>query len=318
MKKILLFGDPGIDDSLAIIYALLNPNIELVGIVTSYGNVTKNQATANTYFLLQLANQTHIPIIPGASNPVQQEDIKYYPDIHGAEGIGPIRPPQDMKYSIYPFDTIKRILNQYQDELIIVDTGRSTSLATALILYSEEFKKVKAFYIMGGAFFIPGNVTALAEANFYGDPTSSNYILKVAHNLTITPLNVTQYALLTSNMIECLIQEADSPFEFLLTPIFDYYYKAYQKHVPGITGAPFHDLLTVMAVDDPSILEYINYDAKVIDGTVEAKGLSYIDLRPTSQRGKTRIAVKLHYEKFVENFFDVMLQRKGEDCNRKP
>jgi len=119
-------------------------------------------------------------------------------------------------------------------------------------------------------------------------------------------------------MIKYLNQESDSPFEFLLNPIFQYYYHAYQKLVPGIKGAPIHDLLTVMAIDDPSILEYIYYDAKVFDGTVEAKGLSYIDLRPTSQKGKTRIAVKLHYEKFVENFFNVMLQRKSEDCNRKP
>ncbi|MED3127200.1 nucleoside hydrolase, partial [Bacillus wiedmannii] len=35
MKKVLLFGDPGIDDSLAIIYGLLHPEIEIVGIVTS-------------------------------------------------------------------------------------------------------------------------------------------------------------------------------------------------------------------------------------------------------------------------------------------
>lgn len=40
-KKLLVFADPGIDDSLAIIYALMNPNLEIVGIVTSYGNVSK-------------------------------------------------------------------------------------------------------------------------------------------------------------------------------------------------------------------------------------------------------------------------------------
>ncbi len=308
-KKILLFGDPGIDDSLAIIYALLNPNIELVGIVTSYGNVTKDQATANAYYLLQLANQTHIPIIPGAANPVQQEEVTYYPEIHGGEGIGPIRPPKNLQYKVYPFDTIKWLLNQYPNELIIVDTGRSTSLATAFILFDEEIKKAKAFYVMGGAFFVPGNVTALAEANFYGDPTSSNFVLKFAKNLTITPLNVTQDAILSSEMIDYTVKESKSPFNFLLKPIFEFYFKAYQKFVPGIQGAPIHDLLTVMVVNNPSIAEYIYYDAIVIDGTVEAKGLSYIDIRPTSQTGNTRIAVKLNYNKFVEDFIQVMVQR---------
>jgi purine nucleosidase len=307
-KKILLFADPGIDDSLAIIYTLLNPQIDLVGIVTSYGNVTKEQASANAYYLLQLANRTDIPVIPGAARPVQQEEIIFYPEIHG-KGIGPIQPPSDMQYHVYPFDTIKHLINQYPNELIIVDTGRSTSLATAFILFNDEIKKVKEFYVMGGAFFVPGNVTALAEANFHGDPTSSNYVLKFARNLTIVPLNATQNAILTSDMVLKLKNKADSPFEFLLSPIFEYYYQAYQKLVPGIQGAPIHDLLAIMLVSDPSIVDYANYDAIVIDDSTEAKGFSYIDIRPGSKKGKTRIAVKLHYHKFIDNFFKVMLHR---------
>jgi purine nucleosidase len=306
-KKILLFCDPGIDDSLAIIYILLHPDLELVGVVTSYGNVTKDQATANAYYLLDLAGQKNVPIIPGAAQPVQQEEVTYYPEIHGAGGIGPIQPPADMQYQIYPFDTIRYIIEKYGQDLIIVDTGRSTSLATAFILFNDSIKKAGSFYVMGGAFFVPGNVTALAEANFYGDPTSSNYILKFAHNLTITPLNVTQYAIITPQVVQYVVQNVQNPFTFMLKPIFEFYYNAYQKLVPGIQGAPIHDLLTIMIISNPSIVDYIYYDAKVIDGTVEAKGLSYIDLRPASQKGKTRIAVKLHYDAFLNEFLKVML-----------
>lgn len=309
-EKILLFADPGIDDSLAIIYALLNPNIEIVGIVTSYGNVSKEQATANAYYLLQLANQTQIPIIPGAATSVEQEEASniYYPEIHGAEGMGPIRPPSNLQYQVHSFETIRSIINLYPNEIVIVDTGRSTSLATAFLLFNEEIKNVKAFYLMGGAFFVPGNVTALAEANFYGDPTATNYVLTHAHNLTITPLNVTQYALLTSEMVQRLAQEGNTPFGALLSPIFEFYYNAYQKNIPNIQGAPIHDLLTVMIVANPTIVEYVYYDPKVINGDSEAKGMSFIDIRPTSPKGKTRIAVKLDYEKFVEEFFNVMLR----------
>ena len=39
LEKVLFFGDPGIDDSFAIMYGLLHPEIEIVGIVTGYGNV---------------------------------------------------------------------------------------------------------------------------------------------------------------------------------------------------------------------------------------------------------------------------------------
>ncbi len=45
------------------------------------------------------------------------------------------------------------ILEKYKGELIIVDAGRSTTLATAFILEKPMMKFVKEYYIMGGAFF---------------------------------------------------------------------------------------------------------------------------------------------------------------------
>ena len=44
------------------------------------------------------------------------------------------------------------ILEKYKGELIIVDAGRSTTLATAFILEKPMMKYVKEYYIMGGAF----------------------------------------------------------------------------------------------------------------------------------------------------------------------
>ncbi|WP_085994214.1 nucleoside hydrolase [Oceanobacillus senegalensis] len=305
-KKVLLFCDPGIDDSLAIMYSMIDPEIELVGIVTSYGNVTKDQATANAAYLVQLAGRNDIPIIPGASKPVQQEDVTFYPEIHGEEGIGPIRPPSNMQYQIYPFDTIRLIMERYRNELIIVDTGRSTTLATVFILFPDQIKLVHSFYVMGGAFFVPGNVTALAEANFFGDPTSSNFVLKFAHNLTIAPLNATQFAILTPDIVDAISKNTKNIYAFMMAPVFEYYYEFYKKQVPGIPGAPIHDLLAIMLVKNPAIVDYIHYDANVIEG-LEARGMSYIDYRPTSKTGETRIAIQLHYEEFIEEFNKVML-----------
>ncbi|SEI01552.1 purine nucleosidase [Halobacillus karajensis] len=306
MKKILLFCDPGIDDSLAIMYIMLAQNVDLVGIVTGYGNVTKDQATANAAYLLQLAGRSDIPIIPGATSPVHQEEVTFYPEIHGKEGIGPIQPPGNIQYQMYPFDTIRLLMERYRGELIIVDTGRSTSLATAFILFSDQIKWVHSFYVMGGAFFIPGNVTPLAEANFYGDPTSSNYVLQFAHNLTITPLNVTQFAIITPDLVDQISMNTKNTYAFMMKPVFEYYYNFYKEKFPGIPGAPIHDLLPIILLESPNIVDYIYYDANVIEG-VEAKGQSYIDIRPTSKTGKTRIAMKLHYEAFIHEFRKVMI-----------
>ncbi|WP_433750927.1 nucleoside hydrolase [Falsibacillus pallidus] len=306
-KKILLFCDPGIDDSIAIMFALINPEIEIVGIVASYGNVSKEQAIANASYLLDLAGKPEIPVIPGAFMPIQKKMVTYYPEIHGEDGIGPIQPPVKDYIKVFPFDTIRLLIETYGSELNIVDTGRSTSLATAFILYPSQMKLVNGFYLMGGSFFAPGNVTPLAEANFHGDPTSTNFVLKHAHNITITPLNTTNFAYLTDEVVDLFSKHKSNPFAFMLKPIFEYYFTAYKKLSPGIIGAPMHDLVTVMTVCKPNIAEYIYYDAQVIEG-IEAKGLSYIDLRPLGKPGKTRIAIKLNYDIFIKELKDCMLK----------
>ncbi len=291
---------------MAIMYTMLDPELDLVGIVTSYGNVTQDQATANAAYLVQLAGRNDIPIIPGASNPVQEDEVTFYPGIHGEEGIGPIQPPSNMQYQIYPFDTIRLIIERYRNEIIIVDTGRSTTLATAFILFPDQIKMVHSFYVMGGAFFVPGNVTPLAEANFFGDPTSSNYVVKNAHNLTVTPLNVTQFAIITPDIVEDISQNKKNVYASIMAPVFEFYYDFYKETVPGILGAPIHDLLTIILIKNPAIVDYIYYNANVVEG-IEARGMSYIDLRPTSKTGETSIAIHLHYEAFIEEFSKVML-----------
>ena len=47
MHKIILDTDPGVDDTMAIAYALAHPDIELLGLTTVYGNINIDYATRN-------------------------------------------------------------------------------------------------------------------------------------------------------------------------------------------------------------------------------------------------------------------------------
>ena len=53
--KLLLDVDTGVDDSIAILYALFKPEIEVVGISTVCGNVEAWLAAENTLKILDLA-----------------------------------------------------------------------------------------------------------------------------------------------------------------------------------------------------------------------------------------------------------------------
>ena len=43
-RKVIYDTDPGVDDAMALYYALAHPGIDVVGITTTFGNVTVEQA----------------------------------------------------------------------------------------------------------------------------------------------------------------------------------------------------------------------------------------------------------------------------------
>ncbi|WP_028782260.1 nucleoside hydrolase [Thalassobacillus devorans] len=315
MYNVLLFCDPGIDDSLAIMYALLNPEINVVGIVSSYGNVPQEQATENVAYLLQLAGRDDIPIIAGARSPLSGEIAVFYPEIHGEEGLGPIRPPETIQHEVVNFDEIFTIIDKYKNNLVIVDVGRSTSLAIAYLLGGEEYlHKVKAVYCMGGAFLVPGNVTPVAEANFHGDAIAANLVLNKLRNVFITPLNVTNYAIITPETIRQITSQPFNPFTPLIKPIFDYYTAAYKKLDPSLAGSPLHDVFTIFALANPAQVQYNNREASVSIEFDNTKGVSFADFRARSSEQVTEntdhIAISFNYEAFVKDFINVMTTRK--------
>ncbi|TLS35368.1 nucleoside hydrolase [Pseudalkalibacillus caeni] len=308
--KVLLFSDPGIDETVAILYALLHPFIEVVGIVTGYGNVTREQAIRNGRYLLTLTGNEDIPLIAGAEGPLTGETAPYYPAIHGPEGLGPINPPESISAEFVNFDEVFKIIDQFQDDLVIVTLGRLTDLAIAFLLGEKSLKEVKAFYIMGGAFLVPGNVTAVAEANFHGDPLAADIVMEKATNVYVIPLNVTTQALITPSIIQTVYKSQQNEFGKLLVEVFDYYMKAYKKLVPGINGAYFHDLLTVSALGNPSLLGYVERNVRVDHGTGLARGQSIADFRPkpelSSSEKREQIALQLDYQSFVYDFIRIM------------
>ncbi|WP_079509061.1 nucleoside hydrolase [Mesobacillus jeotgali] len=319
MYNILLFTDSGVDDSLALMYALLHPELNVVGVVTGYGNITKEQAINNTAYLLQLGGREDIPIIAGASGPLSGEIATFYPEIHGPEGLGPIRPPEDLgEVKVYDIDKILELVNQYPDNIVIVGVGRQTELAIPFILYgSEAFNKVNAFYIMGGAFLVPGNVTAEAEANFYADPIAANQVLEKARNVFLHPLNITNKAIIPPEVIDYLAENSQSPFKNLIKPVYDYYLEAYKKNVPGIKGAPLHDVITLSALVNKNLVRYLPRRVTV-ELFGRARGKSIADFRPKPEPEPEEeldwIGMEADIPAFIEDFTIVFM---GESPAKK-
>ncbi|WP_456274324.1 nucleoside hydrolase [Bacillus sp. AK031] len=310
-KKVLLFSDFGVDDVVALLYAYYKEEIEIVGIVADYGNVSKQTALKNVQFLQELTGATR-PVIGGAVSPLTGELPQYFPEIHGIAGLGPIIPENNhVDESILEnFFEVREIINRYQNDITIYSAGRLTSLATAFILYPETMKLVNDFYIMGGAFGVPGNITPVAEANIYGDPYAANIVLQLSPKPTyIIPLDVTKYALFTSEMINDLDQyfhQSGDKVGAIIKPIVDYYQKFYKETYPGISGSPLHDLLAIWSLSPEAEMKFVEVPVKIEVNLGSTFGQSTGDFRESTDLAdwkKHYVAVHFNYKRFIEDVF---------------
>ena len=75
-KKLILDLDTGIDDALAIAYALGSADgIDLIGITATYGNVAVPLAARNALAVLHLFGRDDVPVYPGADHPIAPEKL---------------------------------------------------------------------------------------------------------------------------------------------------------------------------------------------------------------------------------------------------
>ena len=93
---IVLDCDPGHDDAIALLLVLASPELELLGVTTTYGNQTLEKTTANALRVLELAGRTDVPVASGADRPLERE-LVVAAHVHGESGLdGPALPAPTM------------------------------------------------------------------------------------------------------------------------------------------------------------------------------------------------------------------------------
>lgn len=113
-RKIIIDTDPGIDDAMAILFALNSPELAVIGLTTVFGNVHTEVATRNALQLLEFGGRADIPVVHGAHRPLHLELEGVADFVHGVNGLGevPLAEPSGHaeEYSAAQFiiDTVMR------------------------------------------------------------------------------------------------------------------------------------------------------------------------------------------------------------------
>ncbi len=277
MHKVIYDTDPGVDDAMALYYAMAHPDIELVGITTCFGNVTVTQATANALYLCHLTGRS-IAVAQGADKPLVKH-AEAPPDfIHGADGLGNLpsreivaRQPDARSAAQFIVDMARA----QPGHITIVPVGPLTNIALALGLEPELPRLVKNVVLMGGCIAEHGNVSPVAEANIWNDPHAADKVLSAGFKLTMVGLDVTHKVLLPVSVFEKIALHHQHPATHVLLHAVKFYSAFYASrfaHMQHFNGCYGHDVLAFISLTNPELFAFEDGPTRVVsDGLAQGQ-----------------------------------------------
>ena len=186
---VLLDCDPGHDDAIALLLALGSPELELLGVTTTYGNQTLDKTTANALRVLELAGREDVPVAAGAAEPLMRE-LAVAAHVHGESGLdGPsLPPPSGAARSDDAVGFMQERVEESDRPVVLVATGPLTNVARYLELHGGD--GLERIVVMGGS-IAEGNITPAAEFNIWADPEAAQRVFQSGLDVTMIGLDVT-------------------------------------------------------------------------------------------------------------------------------
>lgn len=250
-KKIIIDTDPGIDDAMAILFALCSPEVEVIGLTTIFGNVYTDLATQNALRLLEFAGRPQIPVAHGAARPLQVAFDQPAAFVHGQNGLGEIVLPTPSAKAD-PRAAAQFIVDMIManpGEITLVPVGPLTNIALALALEPRIATHVAEVVVMGGAATVNGNVNPAAEANIWHDPHAADRVFTTDWPITMIGLDVTEKTIMQADYLAGLRGSRTGAF---IDDIARFYLEFHQK-AHDIYAAYTHDPSAIAYLVDPTL-----------------------------------------------------------------
>ena len=276
--KVIFDTDPGVDDAMALYYALAHPGIEMVGITTTFGNVTVAQAAVNALYLNAIAGYPNIPVTKGVAAPMVRQTEAKFDFIHGADGLGNLTSRVATSNQLDHRTSAQFIVDTARaqpGEITLVAVGPLGNVALALQLEPDLPKLLREVIIMGGAVLEPGNVSPVAEANVWNDPHAADKVFVAGFKLTMVGLDVTHQVVVPVALIKAIADKQRHIATDVLAHAVGFYanfYSGLYPHVAKIHGCFGHDVMAFICLTNRELFTIESGRVRVaLDGIAQGQ-----------------------------------------------
>lgn len=276
---VVLDCDPGTDDAFALMWAVADPEVDLLAVTTVAGNQDVATCTRNARRVLSFAGAGGVPVVPGAARPL----VRPAPAgsaVHGPGGLAGFAdalagvaggPTGDADAVTDGFvgerldepmgPALAGVLTARVAPVTVVATGPLTNLAHLVAERPDLLDRVAQVVWMGGT----GRCLASSgdqgsarvgdapatETNAAADPEALEAVLSSTLPLTVCGLDVTRNAAVTPQVVEAFDRLGTSTGA-VCAGALRYLRRSYRR-VRG-TEAHLHDPVALARAIDPSLV----------------------------------------------------------------
>jgi len=302
---LIIDGDPGVDDAVALLLAFASPELELLAVTTVAGNVSAELTARNARIVRQIAGREDVPVFAGAERPLTRAPIEAG-HFHGESGLGRLalfEPAAPASPSHAAAAIVEAVMARPAGGVTVAAMGPMTNLALAVALEPRLAGRLKQVVAMGGARTEGGNITASAEYNVFADPHAAHVVLGAGVPVTMIGLDATHQVRATEARIAAIeglgTRAARAAGELLR------FSRDIERDLVGGVDAPLHDPCTIAFLLRPDLFDTRAARIAVETGSALTMGHTAVEFR--SEAPNARWAVRAD----ADGLFALLTERLG-------
>lgn len=329
-RKIILDIDSVGDDILAVFFAALHPDFDLLGInAVSGASGSLDQATKVALHTVEVTGRK-IPVYRGAEGPLVKEQknllgdpVNFFASLEDKYGDRLQEMNKAEETSLFEekeaaWDFIIRMAHQYGEKLSIVCTGPITNLAVAIQKDPLIATMIGEVFVLGGAFHIPGNITPVSEYNIFADPEAAQLVFTSGASVTLVPLDICENnlfadSMLTRDALFDITSNSQSPVAKYMERKFPIYIDVWRSYFQ-LAGFPMDDVITAALAVREDLCTYtkrchveVALEGRLTRGqTIAFNGIQIYDY-PNRKMENVRIAQTVKGKKFMNLFVNTIV-----------
>lgn len=288
-QKVIIDADPGIGDAVAIALALLDPNLDIVGVTATAGAVSGADATRNIQVIVEQLDPPKHPRL-GSSSEIAAGGGESFGasvvrpvDLNGPRGLG------DCDFSVaelhHRHESAKLMIDLVRtnpDEIMLLTLGPLTNLEIACERAPEFLELLNGLVCLGGSVAGGGDVTAAAEFNIQSNPEAARNVLRSPATKTLIPLDVSSQAVMTFEQFDRLPKSNNSPLAAFLEALLPFSFRAHHQHL-GLEGIRLKEVVAVAYLSQPRLFDSEPMAIDVETAGRLTRGMTVFDRRGIQQ-----------------------------------